>query len=68
MSTKKRFYTNILFTLIFLIIFLSIIELCSAQIENEDYKISDSRIDKKLMIGKFEEHVIRIENKKNNQN
>ena len=67
MSTKKRFYTNILFTLIFLIIFLSIIELCSAQIENEDYKISDSRIDKKLMIGKFEEHVIRIENKKNNQ-
>lgn len=66
-AKKKRFYTYILFTLAVLIIFCSITELCSAQIENENYKISDSRIDKKLKIGKFDEHVIRIENKKNNQ-
>jgi len=66
-NKKKRFYAYILFTLTFLVICSSTIKLSSAQIENENYKISDSEIDKRLKMGKFEEHVITIENKKDSQ-
>ena len=52
--------------LIVLIIFCSITQLSSAQIDNENYKISTSQVNERLKIGKFDEYVITIENKQNN--
>lgn len=63
---KKNMQTYLLLIVILLALLSFVINLSSAEINNENYKISESGVNKRIKIGKFEEQTIKIENKQNN--